>query len=315
MASMTYQYGAGSSLTTNYVYNALGQRVRKSGGAATATDFIYSPSGQLLAEGNNGQYTKYYIYFGGTLVGYIKGTTLYYVHTDHLGRPEAITNSSKSVVWRAEPTTFGVRNVVSSSIGAFNIGLITGILPFTHAGHASHVQNRSIRFCPGQYWDSEKQSWYNLNRDYDPETGRYLQSDPIGLAGGFNTYVYVGGNPVNLIDPLGLAQICSRPLMDFNKQWGPFRHDQIFYENGENSGYFSETDAVVGPGVVQEDDDDRYQCEAKEYDDELLKNAEERVQTYFSPEYNLATNNCQHYVQEVLRIYDNMQRDLRYGIQ
>jgi len=131
MVSMAYQYGAGSSLTTNYAYNALGQRARKWGGAATTTDFIYAPSSQLLAEGNHGQYTKYYIYFGGTLVGYISGSTLYYAHTDHLGRPEAITNASKSVVWRAEPTTFGTRNVTHSSIGAFNIGLISGILPFT----------------------------------------------------------------------------------------------------------------------------------------------------------------------------------------
>jgi RHS repeat-associated protein len=105
---------------------------------------------------------------------------IYYYHNDHLGTPQVMTDENADIVWKADYTPFGKADVVVETI------------------------TNNIRF-PGQYFDEETGLHYNYFRDYDPELGRYIQSDPIGLAGGINTYGYVGGNPLSNIDPLGLA--------------------------------------------------------------------------------------------------------------
>ncbi|WP_272944636.1 RHS repeat domain-containing protein [Snodgrassella communis] len=67
---------------------------------------------------------------------------------------------------------------------------------------ANNQITMNLRF-PGQYYDTETGLSYNYFRDYDAKTGRYIQSDPIGIRGGVNTYVYAKNQPLKLIDPKG----------------------------------------------------------------------------------------------------------------
>jgi RHS repeat-associated protein len=129
---------------------------------------------------------------------------------DQLGRPELLTNASQAVVWKANLKAFD-RTVQTSSIGSFNLGLTSGILPYALRAIASYVQQCSRHCCPGQCLalnlvlvDKESGLYYNMFRYYNPQLGRYIQSDPIGLAGGINTYAYVENNPISNIDPTGL---------------------------------------------------------------------------------------------------------------
>lgn len=69
-----------------------------------------------------------------------------------------------------------------------------------------------LRF-PGQYFDAETNNADNWHREYAPTAGRYIQSDPVGIAGGFNTYGYVRGNPLNFVDPEGLQGAQPAPML------------------------------------------------------------------------------------------------------
>jgi RHS repeat-associated protein len=181
-----------SGAFTNYVYNALGQLIEKSGNGGT-TLLMYDEVGHILGEyTGTGALIQETIWMGDTPIATLQpngsSVSIYYVHTDHLGTPRKITRpSDNGQMWRWDPDTFGT--------------LTPNINP---AGLGTFIYN--LRF-PGQYYLPESGLYYNANRTYDPQTGRYLQSDPIGLMGGINSYAYTGSNPISGIDPLGLATL------------------------------------------------------------------------------------------------------------
>lgn len=171
--------------TMNYIYNALGQLIEKSGYEGT-TLFVYDEVGHLLGEySSSGALIQETVWMGDLPVATLRpnggGITIYYVHADHLGTPRKVTNpSGNTVVWRWDPDTFGT---AAPSVAAISYNL---------------------RF-PGQYYQAETGLFYNHHRDYDPQTGRYVESDPLGLAGGRNTYLYAHAKPLSRTDRHGLG--------------------------------------------------------------------------------------------------------------
>jgi RHS repeat-associated protein len=177
----------------NYQHNALGERISKRGSTLFNGPwrFIYDSAGHLIGEyDKSNQPLQETVWLDDLPIAVIKKDAVtnqpvvYYVHADHLNTPRVILNSSNTVVWRWNGDAFGV-------------GL---------ANQDPDGDGVSFNFNPrfaGQYYDAESGLHYNYQRTYDPATGRYLQSDPIGLSGGINTYGYVGGNPLSRIDPYG----------------------------------------------------------------------------------------------------------------
>jgi RHS repeat-associated protein len=171
--------------STSYKVNAAGQRVLKTAGDGSVTVYHYDKDGNLIAESTaDGQVTREYIYLDGMVIAVVDASApsaLNFVYPDHLGTPRVIVDASNAPVWRwdsADP--FGTS--APNTTGSFTFNL---------------------RF-PGQYFDQETGLHYNYFRDYDPSAGRYVQSDPIGLKGGVNTFSYVRSNPVSKADPNGL---------------------------------------------------------------------------------------------------------------
>ena len=136
------------------------------------------------------------IWLGDTPVAVVKPDpvtqqpNIYFIEADHLNTPRVILNSAHTPIWRWDSDAFGQGQ------------------PDEDPDSDGQSFEYNLRF-PGQYYDRETGLHYNYYRDYEPGVGRYIESDPIGLKGGTNTFAYANQNPLVYIDSLGLCPACG----------------------------------------------------------------------------------------------------------
>ncbi|MEI2768664.1 MAG: RHS repeat-associated core domain-containing protein [Nitrosomonas sp.] len=211
----TFTWNAGGKLASTlrsgkihtYKTNAFDQRISKHGPLSQRFFFFYDSTGQLIGEYRNNAETttptddwlvrQETVWLGDIPVAVIKKPTatstiqLYYVYADHLNTPRVIVNSRNTTIWRWD-----------------NVHAFGANLPFEDPDNDGQTFEYNSRF-PGQYFDKETNLHYNYFRYYEPETGRYISPDPIGLAGGVNVWGYVEANPLDKIDKLGLQSLIT----------------------------------------------------------------------------------------------------------
>jgi RHS repeat-associated protein len=168
------------------VYDAFGKRFSKSNPGIAPTLYTFDQDGNLIEENANGKVIDYLYMDGVNVANWEPGEKhLYAINFDRLGVPLASRDEYGLTNWSAYILPHGGMNQTVTT------GQFTG--PVT----------QNLRY-PGQYYDGETGYHYNLNRDYDPSFGVYIEADPIGLAGGLNPYLYARGNPGLFIDKSGL---------------------------------------------------------------------------------------------------------------
>jgi RHS repeat-associated protein len=132
--------------------------------------------------------------------------TRYAVMADHLHTPRRLQQTNLITNWQWAYSAFGEEPPTQRKYRFANPNTFPNLGETTTA----NALNFNLRY-PGQVADAESNLFYNHYRTYDPKQGRYTQSDPIGLSGGWNRFAYVEGNAFRFTDPKGL-QILPRPV-------------------------------------------------------------------------------------------------------
>src|SRR5690554_5853422 len=175
-----------NGITTTYTYDPTGVfRLSKSNATGT-TYFLYNQNGLAAEYDANGNLKTEYHFapeagWGMQPMFTRQNGQYFYYQLDYRNAPVRIIDAGGNIHWQADYDDFGNATISKPDY--------------------SQVTN-NLRL-PGQYADAESGYYYNLNRYYAPELGRYLTEDPIGLEGGINLYSYVNQSPFDYVDPTG----------------------------------------------------------------------------------------------------------------
>jgi RHS repeat-associated protein len=268
---------------------------------ADARHIIYDDAGNLASEfTSDGRPIQDYVWLGNQPVAVITNGEVITLHADHLGSPRLGVDEHQKTRWEwqnDDPSGGNSAKAIANSAGA--------------------TVEINSRF-PGQYWDRETGLHQNWHREYEAVRGRYVQGDPIGLVGGWNRYLYVGGDPKSRGDRTGLDYWIESGAVG---ETGGSLHRGVCVGNpngahrcisfGATDGtqpiwsYFGTDGEVywedVGYGEIV---DSQYYSTTEEVDQRIY---EMMLRWAGTPgNYNLATNNCRNFSRRaILLIYVN----------
>ena len=186
---------ASTGATIGYDYNALGQLVRRTKNGAADRYYLWDgmqPVAELDGSASNRIAEYAYLPGGGEqpfaiVLGAKAVSAIRDVELDAMGNAIGVLNSAGGVI---ERRTYDLWGAISSDSGALGDSAFVG--------------------WKGLLWQGDStRLYYAQNRWYDPNTGRFVSEDPIGIAGGLNAYVFAGDDPVNGSDPSGLHGFCG----------------------------------------------------------------------------------------------------------
>ncbi|MGO3698508.1 RHS repeat-associated core domain-containing protein, partial [Halomonas sp.] len=186
---LTHTSAYGHTTEAAYRYDGLGRRISKTvrHTNGTTANTHYGWDGDRIVREESDSQRSTIVYEPGSFVPLLRidetqqGQALSAFVTDAIGTPMQLVAANGDIQWQGQPDDWAaVKNVRGSA-------------------------SQPIRF-QGQWHDEESGLYYNRHRYYDPQQGRYISQDPIGLRGGTNLYGYVS-NPTGMVDPLGLEVV------------------------------------------------------------------------------------------------------------